>query len=158
MILNAAERGRGKRQITKKSVHMAGQNVIVDLYREEGFLVIENECDESVDVERIKRRLSQVPGSEEDGISLWSFNCYIKRCINALIMARIKDIDTEFAENRADEGQIRYLGEWITRLTGEECEIWPEQCEKNGKKYFRVKLPVFMEKYRWSMNQERRAE
>lgn len=150
LILNAAERGRGKRQRKEKDIQPASQCVIVELYREDGFLILENECDESVDIERIKDSLRRVPESEEDGISLWSFHCYIKRCIYSLIMARIKETDSALAENQMDERGLCYLGEWIEKLTGEMCMIQAESCEKDGKVYFRLKLPVFMEKYHWA--------
>ena len=148
LILNAAERGRGKRETQEKSIHPIEHRVIVDIYSENGFLVLENERDEPVDIDQIKRSLRRVPESEEDGISLWSFNCYIKRCINSLILEKLKEIEFDLAEERGDQSKLSNLGEWIQKLTGEEFEIQPEQCERDGKCYFKVKLPVFLKKYR----------
>ncbi len=147
LILNAAEQGRGKRQIS--SVQSGWQNVIVDVYREKDYLIIKNECEEFVSEEQINRSWNRVPESEEDGISLWSFNCYIKRCINSLIWAKMRKMNEDIAEGHLDEESVIQLGEWIKKLTSRECEIQAECITEEQRKYFMVRLPVFMEKYHW---------
>lgn len=148
LILNAAEQGRGKRQKAENGM----QRVTVKLYSEDGFLIIENECEKPVDIESVRRRLEHVPESEEDGISLWSFNCYIKRCINSLIMEKIKKAEYDLEEGQLKKEYLFYLGKWIQKLTGETCEIQPEEPVRNGRRYFRLKLPIFMKKYDWEWN------
>lgn len=149
LILNAAEQNRGKRQNLKNfSVQSEQKSVIVDIYLEEGDLVIENECEGEIDLQQVKRRLHYVPNSEEDGISLWSFNCYIRQCINSMILAKLKEIEGNFEENQVDIHDIIDTGAWITRLTGPEYEIRPDSKEKGGKYYFKVRVPIFVKKFR----------
>lgn len=149
LILNAAEQGRGKREIKENSIQTEPKNVImVYVYKEDGCLVIENECEGTVDITKIMHKLRYIPDSEDDGISLWSFNCYIRSCINSLILARLKETERNLAKQQIDEWEIAELGIWINKLTSQEYEIQLEQPEKeDGKIYFRVMLPVFMEKY-----------
>ncbi len=154
LILNAAERGRGKRQSKIGTVQPNEQSVIVNLYKEKDVLVIENECEEAVDIKCIERALYRVPESEEDGISLWSFGYYIKRCIYSLVKAKLNETELNIAENQVNEKVICDLGVWINRLTGEECMIQAETCQRDNRTYFKLKLPVFMERYRWSMNED----
>lgn len=149
LILNAAEQGRGKRQSENKAVQLQEESVIVKLYKEGDVLIMENECEEPADLERVKRALHRIPESEEDGISLWSFNYYIKRCINSLIREKLKEVEAEIAENRRDNRKICNLGKWIMKLTGEECMIQAETYERDDRVYFKLKVPVFMEKYYW---------
>ena len=147
LILNAAEQGRGKRQ--NFDVQSNHKSVIVNVYKEENYLIIKNECEESVSVERINRNRNRVPESEEDGISFWSFNCYIKRCINSLIWAKMREINANIAEGCLDEKEVAQLGEWIMKLTNEEFEIQAKCYKEEQKIYFMVSLPIFMEKYYW---------
>lgn len=147
LILNAAEQNRGKREIQNTDIQSEGKRVIVKIYKEEGYLVIENECEDPVDLEEIRRKLQHVPDSEDDGISLWSFNCYIRRCINSLILAKLKEMD----ENQFSIKGIKAIGEWINKLMSQECEIQLGQTvEESEGNSFRVKLPIFMEMYRCS--------
>ena len=149
LILNAAEQKRGKRQIEKDSIQQEQESVIVSIYKSGDYLIIENESEYTVDLERIKRKLHQIPDSEDDGISLWSFNCYIRQCISSLILARLKEINCDISENKYNMDEVRAVGVWINRLTGQEYEIQPEQETKDdGKCYFRVKIPIFMEMYK----------
>lgn len=153
VILNAAERGRGKRQGKKGAVQEDDKSVIVKLYKEEGVLIIENECEEPVDVERINRALHRVPEPEKDGISLWGFNQYIKRCIYSLVKAKLNETEIGLAENQVSTEMIQDLGVWIGRLTDEEYMIQIDS-EPRDNKIFKLKLPVLMEKYRWCMDEE----
>ena len=121
----------------------------MNVYKEENYLIIKNECEESVSVERINRNRNRVPESEEDGISFWSFNCYIKRCINSLIWAKMREINANIAEGCLDEKEVAQLGEWIMKLTNEEFEIQAKCYKEEQKIYFMVILPIFMEKYYW---------
>lgn len=151
LILNAAEQGRGMRKIQKKisnSVQKEQKCVIVKLYKEGGCLIIENECEESVHPDQIERYQDHVPESEEDGISFWSFNCYIKQCINSLILSKMKEIEENIQKGDIDSEKIQILGRWIEKLAGRECEIQSECYMENNKNYFRVKIPIFIEKYR----------
>ncbi len=149
LILNAAEQKRGKRQIEKDSIQQEQKSVIVSIYKSGDYLIIENESEYTVDLERIKRKLHQIPDSEDDGISLWSFNCYIRQCISSLILARLKEINCDISENKYYMDEVRAVGVWINRLTGQEYEIQPEQeTKEDGKCYFRVKIPIFMEMYK----------
>lgn len=149
LILNAAEQKRGKRQIEKDSIQQEQESVIVSIYKSGDYLIIENESEYTVDLERIKRKLHQIPDSEDDGISLWSFNCYIRQCISSLILARLKEINCDISENKYNMDEVRAVGVWINRLTGQEYEIQPEQeTKEDGKCYFRVKIPIFMEMYK----------
>lgn len=154
LILNAAERGRGKRQSKNGAVQEDAKSVIVNLYKEKDVLVIENECEEPVDIERIRRALHRVPEPEKDGVSLWSFNRYIKRCIYSLVKAKLNETEIGIAENRVSKEKILNLGIWIGRLTGEECMIQIEPYQRDNRMFFKLKLPVFMEKYHWCMGEE----
>lgn len=158
LILNAAEQNRGKRQAKKNGIQDEQGCVIVKIYKDEqSYLVIENECESGVDIERVKRKLQHVPDSEDDGISLWSFNCYIRQCINSLILNKLKELDSNISECQSDKviNDIKETGDWINKLTSQEYEIQLEQNkDKKGKLNFTVKLPIFMEKYPWT--QERR--
>lgn len=109
--------------------------------------MVENECEEPVDVGRIRRALYRVPESEEDGISLWSFDRYIKRCIYSRVKAKLNETELRIEENQVNANEIRNLGAWICRLTGEACMIQIETCQRDGQKCFKLKLPVFMEQY-----------
>ncbi len=149
LILNAAEQNRGKRQSRENDIQSGEERVIVNIYKDNGYFVIENECESAVDLDRIKRKLHHVPDSEEDGISLWSFNCYIRQCINSLILARLKEIEHSILENRLSITEIKNVGNWINSLTSQEYEIQPEHEKKeDGRCYFRVKIPLFMEKFK----------
>lgn len=146
LILNAAEQNRGKRK--DSDVQSEQGYVILNITKEEGYLVIENECESNVNVEAIRRKLQHIPDSEDDGISLWSFNCYIRQCINSLILAKLKEIEGYNAQNPPDIKEVKAVGEWIMRLSGRDYEIQLEDEGKSGdKSYFRVKLPIFMEKF-----------
>ena len=157
LVLNAAEQNRGKRQSTNSDIQVEPKCVILDIYKEEGYLVIKNECESIVDVDEIKRKLHHIPDSEDDGISLWSFNYYIKQCINSLILARLKEIE-DIAQNQpyvAMTDEIEDVGRWIMQLTGSDYEIQLDsKKQSDGKIYFKVGLPIFMEKF-WE-NKERR--
>ena len=157
LILNAAEQNRGKRQSVNSDIQQEPKYVILNIYKKEGYLVIENECENLVDVYEIKRKLHHIPDSEDDGISLWSFNYYIKQCINSLILARLKEIEGN-AQNQpytAMADEIEDVGRWIIQLTGSDYEIQLDSNEQSdGKIYFKVGLPIFMEKFR--KNEERR--
>lgn len=159
LVLNAAEKNRGKRQ-ERSSAQQQEARVIVYLSKEENFLVIGNECEKPVDIEQIKHKLNQVPESEEEGISLWSMNCYIKRCINALIMATLKEIEASVAKNQANKDQLWQLKNWIEKLIGEEFAIQPAMYEREGKTFFQMKVPIFMSNHYFNTNKngERRAK
>lgn len=153
LIMNAAEIHRGKRENGISGVQSEGNYVIVRIYKDDSAcLVIENECENEVDVAEISHKLQRIPDAEEDGISLWSFNCYIRQCINYLIMEKLKKAEQDSEGYEQSEAEIRVLGEWIEMLTGGGCEIQPESGQKNGKYYFSVKLPIFMEKYQLSFS------
>lgn len=154
LILNAAERGRGKRQGKKGAVQEDDKSVIVKLYEEGGYLIIENECEESVDVERIRRALHRVPEPEKDGISLWAFNQYIKRCIYSLVKAKLNETENDIAENQVNTKTIRDLGIQIGRLTGEEYMIQTDPVARDNRIFFKLRLPVLMGKYRWCIDEE----
>lgn len=151
IILNAAEQNRGKRQNQNEDIQPEGKSVIVKIYKDNGYMVVENECEGMIDIDQIRRKLHHIPDSEDDGISLWSFNCYIRRCINSLILAKLKEIECNISENQKSISIINEVEKtaiWINKLTGDEYEIWPELDKKeNGEKFFRVKIPIFMEKY-----------
>ena len=159
LILNAAEQGRGRREIQDKidekipNTHVQNNDkcVIVELFKENGCLVIKNMCEEPVHAEEIKRSLNRVPKSEEDGISLWGFNCYIKQCISSMILEKIKETEENISKGEVKTEKVRKLGEWINKLTGSEYEIKPDGYEdkKNGQNYFKVMIPIFMEKYQY---------
>lgn len=108
-------------------------------------------CEEPVHAEEIKRSLNRVPKSEEDGISLWGFNCYIKQCISSMILEKIKETEENISKGEVKTEKVRKLGEWINKLTGSEYEIKPDGYEdkKNGQNYFKVMIPIFMEKYQY---------
>lgn len=152
LILNAAEKGRGMRKIQNKisnpDVQKDEKCVIVKLQKEGGDLIIENECEEPVHPDQIERYQDRVPESEEDGISFWSFNCYIKQCINSLILSKMKETDEIIQRGEIEPEKIQSLGRWIEKLAGRECEIQSEGYEEKDKNYFRVKIPIFIEKYK----------
>lgn len=148
VIFNAAEQDRGKKE--NKGVQSDGKSVIiVHIYKEEGYLVIKNECGNIIDLESVKRKLHHIPDSEEDGISLWSVNCYIKRCINSLIMARLKEIEKNISENSDAIGNMECVKKWIGRLMSEKYDIQIDGTKEDEKSYFIVKLPIFMELYQF---------
>lgn len=149
LIWNAAEKNRGKYQEKELSVQDNEKCVIVEIRKEKGNLIIRNECEECMDIRYIKRRLHHIPDSEDDGISLWSFNCYIRQSINSIILAKMKEIEQSILENCAETGSVENIGKWIEKLTGDEYEIQPEIINEDGKMYFSVKLPIFMEKYQF---------
>lgn len=154
LILNAAEQNRGKRQVEKNNVHSETECVTLEMYKEAGYLVIKNECEQAIDIEKIKQGLHHVPESEDDGISFWSFNCYVKQCINSLILEKLKEMERDISENQCDIEKIKQIGNWIKYLTSEECEIQPDEEEKEDKHYFKVKLPIFMEQYQVNIVQK----
>lgn len=159
LVLNAAEKKRGKRKMQENNTVQNGDEwVIVKLTKSEQYLVIQNECQDSVNIEQIKHKLSQVPESEEDGISLWSMNCYIKQCINSLIMTILKRDKTDVSESFANHKQISELKEWIEKLTGEGFTVQPDMLTENEKKFFAVKVPLFMKDYHCSVAEKERGE
>lgn len=64
-------------------------------------------------------------------------------------MTRIKEIEENINEGEVKAEKIGYLGRWIEKLAGRECEIQSEGYEKEGQNYFKVMLPIFMEKYQY---------
>ncbi|MCM1235235.1 MAG: hypothetical protein NC489_34475 [Ruminococcus flavefaciens] len=161
IVLNAVEKKRGKRN-EEEQKSSAGQKhderVIVELVKREQYLVIQNECQDSVNIENIKYKLSQIPESEEDGISLWSMNCYIKQCINSFIMAMLNKEETGIAGHPKASGRLSDLKEWIEKLTSEEFTVQPDVQSKNGKNFFMVKVPLFMTDYHCSAAEKERGE
>lgn len=150
VIFNAAEQDRGKEENENKGVQSDGKSVIiVHISKKEGYLIIKNECEKIIDLEQVKRKLHHIPDSEEDGISLWSVNCYIKRCINSLIMAKLKEIERNISENPDSIGNMEYVKKWIETLMSEKYDIQPDVIKEDEKSYFIVKLPIFMEIYQF---------
>lgn len=137
---------------------MGEERVIVKLKKKDQYLVIENECEELVDIDQIRKKLNQVPESEEDGISLWSMNCYIKCCINNLITAMLKRV--EFGKSGILTGtcQLSEIKSWIEELAGEKFMVQPDSYFKDGKKYFAVKIPLFMKDFHCSAAEKERGE
>lgn len=161
IVLNAAQENRGRREAKKENstVQTAEQRVIVKLVKKEHYLVIQNECAEEVDLEQIKHKLSHVPESEEDGISLWSMNCYLKQCINNLITAMLRRAESAISDNRADNEQdLSELKKWIEKLTGEGFTIQPDRGREQGKTFFAVKIPLFMGGYHCNDTEKGRGE
>lgn len=162
LVLNAAEKKRGKRKREggqeNSTVQTEDEWVIVELIKSGKYLVIQNECVSSVNIERIKHKLSQVPESEEHGISLWSMNCYVKHCINNLITAMLKRVEADISGDHADSGQLLELKKWIEELTGEGFVVQPDVYTESGKEYFAVKVPLFMKDYHCSAAEKERGE
>ena len=158
IILNAAERNRGRREKAGKENEITKQRVVVKLIKEAHYLVIQNDCMEEVDIEQVKYKLRHVPESEEDGISLWSMNCYIKQCINNWIMAILSKAEADVSENAANEKQLLDLKRWIEMLTGETFTIQPNVRKENGKTFFEVKIPLFMGGYPYGDSEKERGE
>lgn len=159
LVLNAAEKNRGKREINENStIQKREERVIVRLKKEKQYLVIQNECAELADIDQIRQKLNQVPESEEDGISLWSMNCYIKSCINNLITAMLKRVESDNSEILTDVDLLLEIKRWIEELVGENFTVQPESDSKDGKNYFAVKIPLFMKNYHCSAAEKERGE
>ncbi len=146
LILNAAELNRGKRE--NSDIQQKKDCVIVKIYLKEDWLVVENESEDIVELDKIKQKLYRIPDSESDGISLWSVNSYIRQSINSLILAKLKDIKRDINKEQYDIDKIRRVREWIQELTSSKYDIQLDTYQnEDGKQYFQVKLPIFMEKY-----------
>lgn len=162
LMLNAAEKNRGKREKEEISengtIQMGEERVIVKLKKKDQYLVIENECEELIDIDQIRQKLSQVPESEEDGISFWSMNYYIKCCINNLITAMLKRVEADNSEILTGVGPLSEMKSWIEELAGEKFTVQPDSYFKDGKNYFAVKIPLFMKDYHCSAAEKERGE
>lgn len=148
VILNAAEQNRGKRVTEENNMMQSGAKsvIIVDVCEENGYLVISNECKEKLDIEHIRKKLNHMPESEEDGISLWSFNRYIKKCINSLIQEKLMEIEQDFINQATNKMDMKTVKQWIKNLTGGQYDVQVEISFVEPY-YFRVKLPIFMKLY-----------
>ena len=144
LILNAAEKERGVRTFVEKTRQGRNQRVIVELKRENELLIIKNECSQRVDTDEIKRRLKKVPESSEDGISLWSAYVYIQRCKSALVMTRINNVREKLLSNLAMYEDMTNLLKEVESLFDVSGEVTIENRESNGKNYFMVGLPIFV--------------
>ena len=118
--------------------------VIVELKRENERLIIQNESSQTVDADEIKRRLKKVPESSEDGISLWSAYVYIQRCKSALVMTSINNVREKLLSNLATHEDMTNLLKEVKSLFDVSGEVTIENRESNGKNYFMVGLPIFV--------------
>lgn len=144
LILNAAEKERGVRTFVEEAMQEKKPRVIVELKRENERLIIQNESSQTVDADEIKRRLKKVPESSEDGISLWSAYVYIQRCKSALVMTSINNVREKLLSNLATHEDMTNLLKEVKSLFDVSGEVTIENRESNGKNYFMVGLPIFV--------------
>lgn len=149
LILNAAEKGRGVRisrgESTKECVHGVEISVIVNLKREGKYLIIQNESTQNVNFDEIKRKLKRVPESSEDGISLWSAKVYIQRCSSAAAITMINEAREKFLSNQGTKQELESLKAKVIAYLDEEDSIKIDGNEINGKFFFTVGLPIFLD-------------
>lgn len=157
LILNAAGEKRGKRTVERRkeqNLQMCStkKSVIVKVRKNDsGNLEVINESIGESDADEITNKLMQIPESEEDGISLWSFNRYIKSCISAYLMDKLRLAEEKLERNELSKEDVIYIGKRTEELLSEEYDVKLKTYSENGKSYFAVELPVLMERYNWSV-------
>lgn len=166
LILNAGEEKRGKRICKaaagedKNGVQNDEEYVIVTLEKKGGSLVISNKTEEKpVEAERIRKQLRHIPESEEEGISLWSFNRMLKRKIGAYVSARIDFLENKIKEGNLSEDEIKRERIRIRKLVSDEYDIKIDIKNTGGRGKpregcFKICLPIFMEAYSFLPNDE----
>lgn len=157
LILNAAGEKRGKRIVEpgekqNSGMHSVKKSVIVKMRKNSfGNLEVINESVEEFDADEITNKLMQIPESEEDGISLWSLNRYIKSCISAYLMDKLRLAEEKLERNELSREEVVYIGKRTEELLSEKYDVKPKTYSENKKSYFAVELPILMERYNWSV-------
>lgn len=130
LILNVKENGRGIDEGETRN------KIIFVSKTERGTVRILNKTNlDSIEIDRIKKCLSQEPAGEESGITLWSLNCCIKRAIVGYVRQMLE---------REDIDGVKHIAQ---RLTAGDFEIKLEVKPIDDQYYFSYELPILRELY-----------
>lgn len=97
------------------------------------------DCDERM-LQRIRWRLEHEPMKEEDGITLWSMNCYLKRIKVTCAVRWLKE-----AGNTAEK--VEKIKKRIEGLFGDDYQMKVDIVEGEGEQFFSCEIPLLWEKY-----------
>lgn len=161
LILNAAEAKRGVREQAdnqnlqenaQKSFQEESKSVIVEITKQNGRLIISNKIHEKNEskLRRAQEGLKNIPETEEEGISLWSFNQNLKRCISSYVLEKLQITNNRLVEQGVSADELLRLGEQVEKFLSDEYEV-KVRCEvRDHDNYFVIELPVFMECFGWN--------
>ncbi len=94
--------------------------------------------------------MKNIPETEEEGISLWSFNQNLKRCISSYVLEKLQITNNRLVEQGVSADELLRLGEQVEKFLSDEYEV-KVRCEvRDHDNYFVIELPVFMECFGWN--------
>lgn len=134
LVLNPGKEKRGRR-------NKDGEIEVYISKTEHDTIRIANptECDETI-LPKIRRGLEHEPIRGEEGITLWSMNCYLKRVKVAYARKFLQEAGNS-------EAEIETVKRKIMKLFEDEYQIKIDMVEHDKEKFFSCEIPVLSRKY-----------